>query len=105
MQTAALVVEAAELDLKTEFVDELYLASAQTILAMIAARGGDAQHVLAVGHNPGMEDVLSLLDLGMHEMPTAALAHIRFDIDDWSLAPTASGTTLENLWLVRELPD
>lgn len=105
METAALVAEAAELHMKTEFVDELYLASAHTILDTVTTRGGDAQRVLTVGHNPGMEDVLDLLGLGMLEMPTAALAHIRFDVEDWSLAPTAEGTTLENLWLARELSD
>ena len=105
MQTAALVAESAELDAKTEFVDDLYLAAPQTILEIAASRGGDANAILMVGHNPGCEDVLALLGLGMHEMPTCALAHITLDIDDWALAPTSNTATLENLWLVRELPD
>ena len=105
MQTAALVAEAAELDAKTDFVDELYLASPQTILETAATRGGDAQRILMIGHNPGCEDVLMVLGLGLHEMPTCALAHIQIDIDDWALLPTADQATLANLWLVRKLPD
>ena len=105
MQTAALVAEAADLHAKTEFLDELYLAPPQTILENVATRGGDSKMVLVVGHNPGCEDVLAVLGLGMHEMPTCALAHISLGIDDWALAPTANKATLENLWLVRELPD
>ena len=105
MQTAALVAEAAELHVKTEFVDDLYLAAPQTILKIIASRGGDSDAVLMVGHNPGCEDVLTILGLGMHEMPTCALAHITLDINDWELAPTTETATLENLWLVRELTD
>lgn len=104
MQTAALVAEAADLNAKTEFLDELYLASPQTMLEILAARGGDAGLVLMIGHNPGCEDVLHLLGLGMHEMPTCALAYVALDINDWTLAPTASAATLENLWMVRELP-
>jgi len=105
MQTAALVAEAAELDAKTEFIEDLYLASPQTILQTAASRGENADCVLMIGHNPGCEDVLTLLGLGIHEMPTCALAHITLDIEDWALAPTAQSATLKDLCLVRQLPE
>ena len=88
-----------------EFFDELYLASPDTILDTAMRRGEDHGRVMVVGHNPGMEDVMTLLGLGMHEMPTAALAHISFDVDEWALATSASRITLEHLWLARELPE
>jgi len=82
MQTAALVAESAELHAKTEFIEELYLASPHVILETIADRGGDAGSIMVIGHNPGCEDVLSMLGVGMHEMPTAALAMITLEIED-----------------------
>jgi phosphohistidine phosphatase len=104
-ETAALVTEAAGHEVHTEHLGELYLASAQTILELVVLGAGEADRVMVVGHNPGMEGVLSMLGLGMHEMPTAALAHVRFDIDDWIMATSTSCTSLENLWLARTLPD
>ena len=105
MQTAGLVAEAADMHPRTEMLKELYHASARTILETVVLRGGDSERIMVVGHNPGMEDVLHALGLGMHEMPTAALAHIRFDIDDWTMAGSAGDATLERLWLARSLED
>jgi phosphohistidine phosphatase len=104
METAALVMTASGCTAEIEFLEELYLASPDTILDTAMRRGEDHGRVMVVGHNPGMEDVMTLLGLGMHEMPTAALAHISFDVDEWALATSASRTTLEHLWLARELP-
>ena len=104
-QTADLVMKATEQNAPIEHLKELYLASAQTILELVVIGSGEADRVMVVGHNPGMEDVLTMLGLGMHEMPTAALAQIRFDIDDWVMASSTSSITLENLWLARSLPD
>ena len=51
------------------------------------------------------EDVLHVLGLGMHEMPTCSLAHIELDIDDWVLATGSVEARLIDLWLVKSLPD
>jgi phosphohistidine phosphatase len=104
-QTAALVLEAAGTDIPTEHLKELYLASARTILEQVVLGGGDADRVMVVGHNPGMEDILDMLGLGLHEMPTAALAHVRFDIDDWVMATSSPSISLEKIWLARQLTD
>ena len=104
-QTAALVMEATGADIRTEHLQELYLAPARTILELVVLGGGDADRVMVVGHNPGMENVLDMLGLGMHEMPTATLAHVRFDIDDWVMATSSSSISLEKIWLARQLTD
>ena len=104
-ETADLVMKAAGQSAPIEHLRELYLASAQTILELVVLGSGEADRVMVVGHNPGMEDVLTMLGLGMHEMPTAALAQVRFGIDDWVMASSSSSVTLENLWLARSLPE
>src|SRR3546814_4614158 len=59
--------------------------------------GRDAEHLLIAGHNPGLEDLVLMLvpegapeDLGdrlradvEEKLPTAALARLDLDIDDW----------------------
>ncbi|MCH2144114.1 MAG: histidine phosphatase family protein [Phycisphaerales bacterium] len=105
METTALVTAAMECEPRTLFLEELYLAAPDTILDAAMRHGEDCNRVLVVGHNPGMEDVMTLLGLGMREMPTAALAHITFETDEWLLATSARRITLENFWLARSLPD
>lgn len=68
----------------------VYLASAETLLALLKALPDTAQHVVLVGHNPGMEELASGLcgvapeDVFVR-MPTGALAHIEIDVSHWSM--------------------
>ena len=76
------------------FDEKLYLASAETILESVANHAGDAETVLAVGHNPGMQEVLfdlvrpenenDLFDRASTKFPTSTYAVFECDIDDWS---------------------
>lgn len=104
-ETLSLLAQAADLHAKTEFQDLLYLASAPTMLEIASTRSLSEDCVMLVGHNPGSEDVLHVLGLGMHEMPTCSLAHIELDIDDWVLATGSIEARLIDLWLVKSLPD
>lgn len=68
----------------------LYLADAETVLAILQRLPGECQRVLLVGHNPGLEDLVlklsgtppALPDDGKL-MPTATLAHFEFN-GEWS---------------------
>ena len=53
---------------------------------------------MLVGHNPGMEELLTLLPGEEQHMPTAALACVALDVDKWGKARARTGR-LE--WLVR----
>jgi phosphohistidine phosphatase len=72
---------------------ELYTANADDLLHTV--RGGAAEDavVMLVGHNPALEELaLSLAGSGdaamlatiQRKFPTASLAVIRFDTDDWA---------------------
>lgn len=67
-------------------VDELYLADSQQLLQVLAETP-NAERVMIIGHNPGLEELLHLLTHGLdHEkiqlFPTCALAHLVLP-DDW----------------------
>lgn len=83
---------------RAEYLEELYdFGSGSTFVRIIREHAGNSKCVLVVGHNPWMEDLAGLLAACGHErqlarmtrkFPTAALAVIDFDFDDWSnLAP------------------
>lgn len=75
---------------------EVYDASVDTLLGVLRGNGDEIATALLVGHNPGLEDLVCLLTGGegaeaMLRLPTAGLACIALDIDDWSRVGTACG--------------
>ena len=83
-----------------EFDDRIYEATPWMILEAIKETAPRAVALLVVGHNPGMQDLASLLvasgDLEARErlgraFPTSALAIISFAADDWTSIHTQSG--------------
>ena len=80
--------------------DVLYLASPEIILAEIARVDDSDQHVLVVGHNPGLHALaLELVGEGdrktlatlAREFPTGALAVFSFEAASWKDVKSASG--------------
>lgn len=73
--------------------ERLYLADPPTIIDVLQAHGGDAESVLVVGHNPGLQEMLFMLvpedgetgdfDEAATKYPTAAYSIFELDIDDW----------------------
>ncbi|MDE1987850.1 MAG: histidine phosphatase family protein [Alphaproteobacteria bacterium] len=75
---------------------ELYLAAAETILAMIRGARGESGSLMIVGHNPGLEECArelvrepahrrmrkSYLTM-LEKFPTCALAVIDFAVEHW----------------------
>lgn len=80
--------------------DALYLANADALLAKLRALPQSCRHVMIVGHNPGLHALaLDLIGTGSHaemcaivrKFPTAALATITFDADQWRRLEVGSG--------------
>lgn len=70
--------------------ETIYLATADTLLSLLKAQPEDIQHVVLVGHNPGLEELASGLCGSAPEdvfvrMPTAAAAHVVIDAEHWSM--------------------
>ncbi len=68
---------------ETRYLKSLYLAPAESILQAIRDDGNDAKTILVLAHNPGMAHLVSCLTDKYMDMPTAAAAVFRVDIDDW----------------------
>ena len=63
----------------------LYEASEMTLLSLIQRTAPEKQHLMLVGHNPGLENLANLL-LGnaLSHFPTTAVVHMIIDLNDWS---------------------
>ena len=70
---------------ETRIDDRVYGASVSDLLGVVRDLPDDAHAVILVGHNPGLEDLASLLSKESVSMPTSALAVLEADAA-WSSA-------------------
>ena len=86
-----------------DFSEKLYLASPNEMLAVIAAIPAQVDHLLVIGHNPGIYQLCltlsqrgdeALIDTMALKFPTCSLAKIGFD-GDWASLAKAGGQLLE----------
>ncbi len=82
-QTAVLVKELAEISKPIIFDERIYEASPLTLFNLIREFDDKFESVMIVGHNPGFEDLVRTLTGETVVMPTAALAKINLDIENW----------------------
>lgn len=80
---------AKEISYPPEFLqreDDLYLASVDEILDVIAEQDNGFNHLMVVGHNPGLTDFANFLSPGLTQnLPTAGVVSVQIDRDDWNL--------------------
>ena len=77
----------------------IYLAETETLLDLVRNAPATADHLMVVGHNPGMHELVLALAKGPQDLreeaavkfPTGALAEISFDVGDWSEVTAGSG--------------
>ncbi len=101
-QTIELVLRAAKRSPELRFDQRVYEASPTRLLEITSQIEDDRKSVLLVGHNPGMEELLTLLvGVEMH-MPTAALAKVALDSKKWDKILAEKGV-LETFVRAREL--
>jgi phosphohistidine phosphatase len=65
--------------------ERLYLSAPKDLLALVCELGGTAQHLLIVGHNPGISEFADQLSSEgrIETMPTCAVVQMEFDIECW----------------------
>lgn len=84
---------------------ELYLAEPPAYLDALRRHGADAERVLVVGHNPGIEALIFRLTGAAEHMPTAALAECELPITSWSELDSAVRGVLQNIWRPRQFEE
>jgi phosphohistidine phosphatase len=97
-ETAALVTQSARLSAELLYDERIYEADVARLLEVVAQAGESAEALMVVGHNPGMERLLTFLTAEVRPMSTAALACVALDAEKWGELREHVGR-LE--WLVR----
>jgi phosphohistidine phosphatase len=94
-----------------KFEQQIYLASAATLMELIRGVGDQVDALMLVGHNPGLEQLVGMLthddedglrERAEHKFPTAALAVIELPANRWTEIEAGSGKLVE-LFLPKEL--
>ena len=83
--TAERVHEKLEGQSEVRYFDDLYLGSPRDYLRRLSALPVRLKRILMIGHNPGLEQLIEVLTDCFETMPTAAIAEIRIDVEDWSV--------------------
>ncbi|MEP6849157.1 MAG: histidine phosphatase family protein [Acidobacteriota bacterium] len=81
--TAELVRLGGGLEIEIRYDERIYEASPQKLQQILAEIDPKYISVMMVGHNPGIEGLARVLTGVNAEMPTAALAEIDLNIEDW----------------------
>jgi phosphohistidine phosphatase len=101
--TAEAVAEAARYAGEILLDPHLYMACPADILSLLPTVRENAETVMIVGHNPGLEKLVEQLTGERQDLPTAALAQIGLPIDQWRDLKLSTRGTLVGLWRPEEL--
>src|SRR4029434_8809945 len=101
--TAEAVAEGARYAGEILLDPHLYMARPADILSLLPMVRENAETVMIVGHNPGLEELVEQLTGERHDLPTAALAQIVLPIDQWRDLKPSTRVTVIGHWRPKEL--
>jgi phosphohistidine phosphatase len=101
--TAEAVAEASRYAGEILLDQHLYMAGPVDILSLLRTVRENAETVMIVGHNPGLEELVEQLTGERQDLPTAALAQIVLPIDRWRDLKLSTWGTLMGHWRPKEL--
>jgi phosphohistidine phosphatase len=95
-KTAKLIARELEIpDDRLILAMEIYEAEPETLLKVVRGLDDRWEHVLLIGHNPGLTELGNLLaDCGMDNIPTCGVLCLDFDAENWKSLGAKSGTLI-----------
>jgi phosphohistidine phosphatase len=103
VETAVLVAEACEYEGEIVLEPELYGGYTDDYLEVLRRVDDDADRVLVVGHNPGLEELWLDLTGQPRRLPTAALGEVRLELDRWCDLGASTPGHAVGLWAPEEM--
>ncbi len=97
-KTLKVAFESAGLNSQVNLEEGVYLASAEKLFALLSNLDDSQESVMLIGHNPGLEDLVTGLTGRYERFPTATLTELELDIDCWRAIRMGCGRIV---WLVR----
>ncbi len=93
---------ATALEREVQVIDELYLAGV-SIWKRVLNQHSNHDTVLAIGHNPGLEEFVSRVSGDYEQMPTAAIAWFAVEENFGFSGDLQQGLSLQTVWRPKEL--
>jgi phosphohistidine phosphatase len=100
--TAQAAADGCGFDEQIDFYQDLYLSDTSCYLDILQRLPDEANRVMVVGHNPDLEDLLTLLTDVTEHITTATLAQIDLPISSWQELNEATDGRLQKIWSPRK---
>lgn len=85
--------------------ERIYHGRVDELLAAIRGVDASVETLMMFGHNPGFTDLANLLGpRDLFNMPTCAVLHLRFEIDDWAGIGRAAGGQVAGEEVLYDFP-
>lgn len=104
LTTAEMVAQAFDFDGELRTTRDFYLAGPPAYIETLNELPDSYARVMIVGHNPGMEELLSLLTDQDRPLTTANVAVVELPIDSWADLTIFSEGRLKHHWRPKDLP-
>jgi len=96
-QTVELVAEESKFKGELKFVESYYMGEPDDYITALKELPDEIERVMIVGHNPGLEALLQLLDGKVDSLPTGSLAYLVLDIKHWADLTKSTAGELKKL--------
>jgi len=104
-ETVDVVVDALDFKNRIVFSDALYMGEPRDILAALENLNDDYNSVMIVGHNPGLEAYLQIIDGEIEALPTAGLGQLVLVLDRWHDLSFDTMGDLVGFWTPKSLSE
>ena len=81
----------------------LYAAGPVAYIDVLRDLSNEYARVLIVGHNPGLEELVSMLTSESHSLSTCSLVHIQLLVNKWNEMDNKTKGKLSGIWHPRDL--
>lgn len=103
-QTAELVCQSMGYAIgRIQYEPRVYEALPETLLDVIEQVPDEVDHLMLVGHNPGLTLLVNMLGGRLDNLPTCSVVSMSFESRDWALLCYPPREM--NCWLAREVLD
>jgi phosphohistidine phosphatase len=104
-ETVDVLVDALDYKNRIVFSDALYMGEPRDILAALENLSDDYNSVMIVGHNPGLEAYLQIIDGEIEALPTAGLGQLVLVLDRWLDLSFDTMGDLVGFWTPKSLSE
>jgi phosphohistidine phosphatase len=102
-ETVKAILSVLDEKIPVEFSRELYMAEPEDFVEILSDLSNDLNVVMLVGHNPGMEAYLQIIDGNIEAMPTASLGQLSLKVVDWKALSMETEGELIGFWTPKAL--